>query len=112
MSSPEHTSPAHAVATALVVLDIRPLDRVLVMLPDGSGLAEAFSGVIQHEAVPLPVNPLLSAHEVVAAAADAGAHLILIPADRIDELSGLDADLLVLPPGPSQTPWAAALRLR
>ncbi|MGH3670559.1 MAG: AMP-binding protein [Pseudonocardiaceae bacterium] len=112
MSSSEQTSSAFAVATALVVLDIRPLDRVLVMLPEGSGLAEAFTGVIQHEAVPLPVNPLLSAHEVVAAAAEAGAQLVLIPADRIDELSDLDAELLVLPAGSFQKPWAAALRLR
>jgi acyl-CoA synthetase (AMP-forming)/AMP-acid ligase II len=112
MSPPEHTSPAFAVATALIVLNIRPLDRVLVMLSDGAGLAAAFAGVIQHEAVPLPVNPLLSAHEVMVAAAEARAQLILIPADRIDELSKLDAELLVLPAGSSQQPWAAALRLR
>lgn len=94
MSSPEQTSPAFAVAAALIELDIRPFDRVFVTLPDGPGFADAFAGVIQHEAVPLPVNPLLAAHEIAAAAAAAGAQLILMPADRIDELSDLDAETL------------------
>ena len=112
MTLPEHTSPASAVAAVLGVLDIRPLDRVLVMLHDGSGLVDAFAGVIQHEAVPLPVNPWLSGYEVVAAAAEAGAQVVLIPADRIDELADLDAELLVLTADSTQRPWAAALRLR
>jgi acyl-CoA synthetase (AMP-forming)/AMP-acid ligase II len=50
-----------AVATALAELGVRPGDRVLITLPDGPDFAEAFAGTIQHQAVPLPVNPLLSA---------------------------------------------------
>jgi acyl-coenzyme A synthetase/AMP-(fatty) acid ligase len=50
---------------------------VLIMLPDGPGFAEAFAGIIKHGAVPLPVNPLLSAHDIVAAAAESGARLLL-----------------------------------
>jgi acyl-CoA synthetase (AMP-forming)/AMP-acid ligase II len=38
---------------------VRPAERVLIMLPDGPGFAEAFAGTIKQGAVPLPVNPLL-----------------------------------------------------
>jgi hypothetical protein len=52
---------ALAAAAALGELDVRPDDRVLIMLPDGPGFADAFAGTIQQGAVPLPVNPLLPA---------------------------------------------------
>ena len=48
-----------AVAAALAELGVRPAERVLIMLPDGPGFAEAFAGTIKQGAVPLPVNPLL-----------------------------------------------------
>lgn len=53
-----------AVATALAELGVHPRDRVLIMLPDGPGFAEAFAGTIQHQAVPLPVNPLAAAPDM------------------------------------------------
>jgi acyl-CoA synthetase (AMP-forming)/AMP-acid ligase II len=81
------------------------------MLPDGPGFAEAFAGTIQHEAVPLPVNPLLPAHRIVAAAAETGAQLVLTSADQIHALADLGAQPPVLIEGP-QGLWAAALRLR
>ncbi|MEA2958999.1 MAG: long-chain acyl-CoA synthetase [Alphaproteobacteria bacterium] len=102
---------ALAVAAALGELDVRPDDRVLIMLPDGPGFAEAFAGTIQQGAVPLPVNPLLLAHGIVAAAAEAGARLVLASADQIHALTDLDADPPILIEGP-RGPWAAALRLR
>jgi hypothetical protein len=46
---------------------------VLIMLPDGPGFAEAFAGIIEHQAVPLPVNPLLAAPDITAAATKTGA---------------------------------------
>ncbi|MDQ4092308.1 MAG: hypothetical protein M3143_02495 [Actinomycetota bacterium] len=52
---------------------MRPDDRVLIMLLDGPGFAETFAGAIQQGAVPLPVNPLLPVHDVVAVAAKTGA---------------------------------------
>jgi acyl-CoA synthetase (AMP-forming)/AMP-acid ligase II len=100
-----------AVAAALAELGVRPEERVLIMLPDGPGFAEAFAGTIRHEAVPLPVNPLLSALGIVAAAAEAGARLVLASADQIHALADLGAQPPVLIEGP-QGPWAAALRLR
>jgi acyl-CoA synthetase (AMP-forming)/AMP-acid ligase II len=112
MTVPERDCPAATTVAALMKLGIRRHDRVLVMLPEGSGLADAFEGVLLRDAVPLPINPQLPAHDVPVAAIQAGARLILIPADRIDELSDLAADLAVLLLDSSQQPWAAALRLR
>lgn len=45
-----------AVVATLTKLHVRPNDRVLIMLPDGPGFAEAFSGAIQQGAVPLPAS--------------------------------------------------------
>jgi acyl-CoA synthetase (AMP-forming)/AMP-acid ligase II len=102
---------AAAVAAALAELDVRPGDRVLIMLPDGRDFAPAFAGVIQHGAVPLPINPLLPAHDVITAAAAARAQLVLAAVDRIDALADLDAKPPLLIYGP-HGPWAAVLRLR
>ncbi len=102
---------ALAAATALGQLDVRPDDRVLIMLPDGPDFAEACAGVMQQGAVPLPVNPLLPAHDIAAVAAEAGAQLMLVSADRVSALAGLEAKPPVLINGPHGR-WAAALRLR
>jgi acyl-CoA synthetase (AMP-forming)/AMP-acid ligase II len=111
MSYPKLTEQASAVAAALAELNVCADDRVLIMLPDGPGFAEAFAGTIQHRAVPLPVNPLLSAHDIVAAAAEADARLVLTSAGQIHALADLDAEPPLLIDGP-QGLWAAALRLR
>jgi long-chain acyl-CoA synthetase len=73
MSCPKLTGQAAAVTAALAALDVQPDDRVLIILPDGPGFAEAFAGAIQHGAMPLPANPLLPAHDIVTVAAEAGA---------------------------------------
>lgn len=83
---------------------------MLMMLPDGPGFAEAFAGTIKHQAVPLPVNPLLLANDIVAVAADAGARLLLASAEQIQTLTDLGTEPPILIDGP-QGPWAAALRL-
>jgi long-chain acyl-CoA synthetase len=100
-----------AVVAALAELGVGPEERVLIMLPDGPGFADAFAGTIQQGAVPLPVNPLLPAHDLVAVAAAAGARLVLASADQIHALADLDAEPPLLVDGP-QGLWAAALRLR
>jgi acyl-CoA synthetase (AMP-forming)/AMP-acid ligase II len=100
-----------AIVAALAELGVRPEDRVLIMLPDGPGFAEAFVGTFAHGAIPLPVNPLLPAHGIVAVAAEAAARLVLVTADRVPALADLDAQPPVLVDGP-RGPWAAALRLR
>ncbi len=102
---------ALAAATALDELDVRPYDRVLIMLPDGPDFVEAFAGVMQQGAVPLPANPLLPAHDIAAVAAEAGARLALTAVDRIHALADLDAEPPVLVDGPRGL-WAAVLRLR
>jgi acyl-CoA synthetase (AMP-forming)/AMP-acid ligase II len=75
-------------------LGVRPGERVLILLPDGPGFAEAFAGTIEHQAVPLPVNPLLPAHDIVVTAAKAGARLLLASVEQIQTL----ADLAIKPP--------------
>jgi acyl-CoA synthetase (AMP-forming)/AMP-acid ligase II len=111
MSYAQPAGQTAAVVAALAELGVRAEDRVLIMLPDGPGFAEAFAGTITHGAVPLPADPLLPAHGIVAVAADAAARLVLVSADRVPALVDLGAQPPVLIEGP-QGPWAAALRLR
>jgi len=99
-----------AVAAALTELGVRPGERVLIMLPDGPGFAAAFTGSIHHQAVPLPVNPLLTAPDLAAAATNAKAQLLLASAEQIHPLTDLGTGPPVLIDGP-QGPWAAVLRL-
>ena len=107
----DYPDQAAAVADALAELDVHPDDRILIMLPDGPEFAAAFADVIQHGAVPLPVNPLLPAHDVMAVADEAGARLVLAPVDRIAALTALGAKPPVLVSG-AQGSWTALLRLR
>ena len=109
-SKPADPDQTAAVVAALTELGVRPEERVLIMLPDGPGFAEAFAGMIEQGAVPLPVDPLLPAHGIVAVAAEVGAQLVLVTADRVPALADLDAQPPVLIDGP-YGPWAAALRL-
>lgn len=73
MSFPKLIDQRAEVAAALAELGVRHGDRVLIMLPDGPGFAESFAGAVHHDALLLPVSPLLPAHDLAAAAAQAGA---------------------------------------
>lgn len=109
-----HLEPADrtaAVSDALAGLGVRADDRVLIMLSDGPGFVEAFVGVTQRGAVPLPVNPRLAAADVAAIAAETGARLVLASAKRIHRLADPDAEPPVLV-DELRGLWAAALRLR
>ncbi|MGH3779658.1 MAG: Scr1 family TA system antitoxin-like transcriptional regulator, partial [Pseudonocardiaceae bacterium] len=110
-SYPKPTDHTAAVVAALAELHVRPDDRVLILLPDGPGFTEASAGAIQQGALPLPGDPLLPAPDIVAVAAEAGARLLLVSADRIPVLAELDAEPPILIDGPHGR-WAAALRLR
>jgi non-ribosomal peptide synthetase component F len=90
---------ANAVTAALAELEVRPDDRVLIMLPDGPGFLEAVLGVMQRGAVPLSVNPRVAAADVAAIAAETGARLVLASAKRIPQLADLDAEPPVLVDG-------------
>jgi acyl-CoA synthetase (AMP-forming)/AMP-acid ligase II len=100
-----------AVVAALAELGVRPEERVLIMLPDGPDFTEACTGVIQQRAVPLPVNPPLSAHHLVTIAAEAGARLVLATTDQMHALADLDTEPPLLINGPHGL-WAAVLCLR
>lgn len=102
---------AAAVAAALAKLNVRPNERVLILLPDGPDFAPAFAGVIHYGAIPLTVNPLLSARDIMTLATAAKARLILATLDTIDALAELDAKPPLLINGPYGC-WAAVLRLR
>lgn len=99
-----------AVAAVLADLGVRREERVLILMPDGPGFVEAFVGVLQQGALPLPVNPVLSASVIAEIAADTGARLVVTSAERIRALADLQAEPPVLVDGP-EGPWAAALRL-
>lgn len=106
-------SRASAVTAVLAELDVRPDDRVLIMLPDGPGFLETVIGVMQRGAVPLSVNPRLAAADVATIAAETGARLVLTSAKRIPQLADLDVEPPVLVGGLRgwRRSWVAALRL-
>ena len=106
MSYPKLVKQTSAVAAALAELNVHAGDRVLIMLTDGPGFADAFAGTILQKAVPLLVNPLLPAHDLVAVAAEADAQLVLTSADQLHALADLDAEPPILIDGP-QGLWAA-----
>lgn len=109
MNYREAADRAAAVAAALAELGMCSGERVLIMLPDGPGFIEAFVGVMQRGAVPLPVNPALQAEDVRAIAAEACARLVMSSAERIHVLADLETGPFVLVGGP-QGLWAARLR--
>ena len=111
MSNSRSAEQTAAVADALAELGVRPEERVLIMLPDGPGFAEAFAATIQHQAVPLPVNPLLPTADIAAVATKAGAGLLLVSVEQIHTLPDLAIQPPILIDGP-HGPWAAVLRLR
>ena len=91
----------------LAELDVRPHDRVLIMLPQGPGFTEAFTATFYREAVPLPVNPLLTAADLAAAATQTHARLVLASPEQLPTLSQLNTPPPILIHGP-HGPWAAA----
>jgi benzoate-CoA ligase len=108
---PQLIDRAAAVAAVLAELGVHRNERVLIMLPDGPGFDESFAGAVHQDAAPLPVSPQLRAHDLAAAAAAAGAHLVLASPDQLHRLAELTAEPPILINGP-HGPWIAALRLR
>ncbi|MGH3772863.1 MAG: AMP-binding protein [Pseudonocardiaceae bacterium] len=110
MSHPELADRAAAITTALAEFDVRPDDRVLIMLADGPGFVEAFTSLTRWGAVPLSVNPRLTTADIAAIAAKTGARLVLTSTKRIHRLADLDAEPPVLV-DELRGLWAIALRL-
>jgi acyl-CoA synthetase (AMP-forming)/AMP-acid ligase II len=111
MSLPQLIDRAAAVAAVLAELDVHRDEPVLIMLPDGPGFVESFTGAVDRNALPLPVSPLLSVPELVAAAAAARPGWCWPRRDQLPMLAELNAEAAILVNGP-HGPWVAALRLR
>lgn len=101
---------AAAIVAALVTAGVRPNERVLILMPDGSGFAEAVIGTIRQGAGPVPVDPAVSADELREAASEAGARLAVVPAQRCRALDSLQTDLIV-PVHGAHGEWATVLSL-
>lgn len=99
-----------ALVAALITAGVRRNERVLIVMPDGSGFAEAVIGTIRQGAGPVPVDPSLSADELYDAATEAGARLAVLPAHRRAVLDGLPTELVVPVRGPCGE-WAMVLSL-
>lgn len=98
-----------ALAAALNSLGVRPDEQVLVVMPDGSGFAEAVIGTLRAAAVPVPVNPSAQ-HNLMATAIDADARLVVVPPGDSPQLATLRPTRAV-PVHGSQGTWATILLL-
>ncbi len=78
-----------AAAAALRGAGVRPEERVVLVLPDGADLVAAFLGALRIGAVPVPLNALLPARDLVAIVADTRARVALLSAAR----AGIAGDL-------------------
>lgn len=97
-------------AMALATLGVRPNERVLIVIPDGPGFEEAIIGTIWLGAVPLPVNPVVSAGDLVMVAGEAGSRLAVIATQHTRVLTELHVDVAVPVDGP-KGPWVTAVEL-
>ena len=111
MSAPMLLERTRALLTVLTELNVRSQDRVLIMFPQGPGFTESFAAAFYRDAVPLPVNPLLSAPDLAAAVTQTHARLVLASPEQLPTLTELNTQPPMVIDGP-QGPWAAALRLR
>ncbi|MBV8993079.1 MAG: AMP-binding protein [Pseudonocardiales bacterium] len=111
MSLSQLVDRAAAVSAVLAELDVHRNEPVLITLPEGPGFIESFAGAVDHEALPLPAGPLLSASELAAAAAAARARVVLASPDQLPTWAEVDTEPAILINGP-HGPWIAALRLR
>lgn len=78
MSYEELLDSVRAAAGGLRRLGVRPEERVLLILRDGSELAVAILAAMRIGAIALPVNPLLPARDLVAIARDARARCAIV----------------------------------
>ena len=100
MSAPTVIDRTRALLTMLAELDVRPNDRVLIMLPAGPGFTESFAAAFYRDAVPLPINPLLSAPDLAAAATQAHARLVLATPQQLPTLTQLHSQPPIHPRPP------------
>jgi benzoate-CoA ligase family protein len=107
-----------AAAGGLRALDVRPEDRVLMVLPDELEFVVTFLAALRIGAVPVPLNPQLRPAELSRVTADARAGLAVLSSRRAELAPALvgvsrlvvtgSADVERLP-GVAVWPWAAAM---
>jgi benzoate-CoA ligase len=74
-------------------LDVRPEERVLLLLLDGPAFAYAFFGAIKIGAVPIPINTLWTAADYRYVLNDSRARVLIVSAEllpKIDEIPAAD----------------------
>lgn len=74
-------------------LGVRPGDRVVLHLPNGWQWIVAYHAIARAGGVVVPANILLSSEETGFLARDSGAHVLILPADRV---SGFTRSSLIL----------------
>lgn len=101
---------ATGLSAALATVGVRAQERVLIVLPDGSGFEEAIIGAIRLAAVPLPVNPWVSADDLVTVTTETDARLVVVSSERTEALADLPVERTVPVDGPRGV-WATVLLL-
>lgn len=74
---------AHRYAAALRHLDVRPEERVFLVLPDGPAFVAALFGALQLGAVPVMINPHQPAEALAGIVGYARARLVITTADAV-----------------------------
>jgi len=86
LSAPLLLARTRALLTVLAELDVRPHEPVLIMPLEEPGFTEAFTATFYRDALPLPVNPLLSAPGLAAATTHTHARLVLAAPQQLPTL--------------------------
>ena len=77
------------VGGALIGLGVRPVDRVLVVMLDSLEMAATILGATRIGAIPVLVNPMLSADDVAAVAVQADVRLAVVTREKVAMVAGL-----------------------
>ena len=80
-----------AAAAGLRALDVRPEERVAMVMLDSVEFVATFLGAMRIGAVPVPMNPLLPGRDLGVIVADSRARVLVISAEREASLSDLRA---------------------
>jgi len=97
---------ANRFAHALRRLDVGPGDRVLVLLPNGPEVLQAYAGILKTGAVIVPVVFLLGPVEVRHILQDSGAKVVVTAPDFVDKLGGWEGPVVLVGAGERGQSWA------
>ncbi|HWF85976.1 MAG TPA: AMP-binding protein, partial [Vicinamibacterales bacterium] len=73
-------------------LDVRPEERVVLLLLDGPAFAYAFFGAIKIGAVPIPINTLWTAADYQHVLNDSRARVLIVSAELLPKIDEIPAD--------------------